>query len=233
MDYHTVQTWFKALKEANPNYNELDKFDALFDLKKYRDDELLDQFKNLLIDILSESVDLKTPEGFNIKDFFNPEHPYQFWTTKEEADENKKEFASTIKTIVKNLEAHLANKMQKEGFVPTYENDLSDESFVNLSDSEEYTPAQRKLITRYDAIFKLNKQIGHKSNLDESDIQTAKVALDTCLKNKPDWSERPFLQQLTDILSFGFKALYRAFFSNESKLEEKLDKSLSSPKPRV
>jgi hypothetical protein len=90
------------------------------------------------------------------------------------------------------------------------------------------TPKQEKLKTRYNAIRELDDQINDKNCLEIN--KTAKKALNSCLENHPDWSERSFLQKLTDVLSFPFKPLYRAFFSKERMFENELSQSIEGPK---
>jgi len=100
---------------------------------------------------------------------------------------------------------------------------------LSVLSSDEITPKQDKTRKRYEAILLLDKRIRNKLILDDIDILSAKDALNMCITNRPDWSERPFLQRLTDVLSFGFKPLFRFFTSKETELEEKLDQQL---KPR-
>ncbi|ARB92656.1 hypothetical protein [Legionella longbeachae] len=126
-----------------------------------------------------------------------------------------------IKSIIKDYKEHLKGKLEQEGLKKTPEGDI-----VTLNNEKVFTPKQQKLINRYNAISGVNADFESKKELSEVEISTAKKALQTCLENKPEWSERPFLQKLTDVLSIGFKPLYRAFFSKESKMEEQLDKQL-------
>ena len=123
-----------------------------------------------------------------------------------------------IKVAVKEYSEYLSKKATNE--------DL----FNDYSVSHEKTTKRGKLEKRYIAISKLNKDIKDKDFLDDNDIKNAKDALSICLDNKPNWSERSFLQKLTDVLSMGFKPLYRAFFSKEKELEKKLGDELSQSK---
>lgn len=129
-----------------------------------------------------------------------------------------------IKTAVEEYRAHLAEKIKEENIViPTDGRDTSNEM----------SPKQQKLVKRYETISELSERIKDKPRLDESDQQAAKKALDTCLKNKPEWSEEPFLRKLTDVLSFGLTALYREFVSKETELKGGVEQELSNlgPKP--
>ena len=73
-------------------------------------------------------------------------------------------------------------------------------------------------------------KIKDKESLTASDMKFAKEQIKKCLDNKPDWTERPFLQKLTDVLSFGIKPLYRAFFSKEKELQKTMEQSIDAPK---
>lgn len=128
-----------------------------------------------------------------------------------------------IKTTVSELKDHLKNKIDREGAY------IFDNKGHPIASSPEISSKNKKLATRYNAIFELDRRIKDKNILDPDDLQEAKNTLNVCLSNKPGWSERPLLQKLTDVLSFGFKALYRAFTSKEKELEDKVDQSL---KPR-
>jgi hypothetical protein len=101
---------------------------------------------------------------------------------------------------------------------------------LDNDDSNKSTAYYMKLQTRLAAIKELNTRIENKESLEEADIKQVKSTLQTCLSNKPDWSERPFLQILTDILSFGFKPLYRFFNSREKDFESELSQSVKKSK---
>ena len=85
---------------------------------------------------------------------------------------------------------------------------------------ENTPPILKKMLTRYQNISDLAATLASKKTLNHSDIKLATNKIITCLNNKPDWSERPFLQKLTDVLSLGIKPLYRAFFSKEKTLQK-------------
>lgn len=129
-----------------------------------------------------------------------------------------------LKVIVSEYKEHLANEVKKEGF--------SIASGAIQPTAEDITTYQQKLINRYNAINELSNIIQGKNSLNATEIKEAKHAVKTCLNNKPEWSERPFLQKLTDGLSLGFKALYRAFYSTESIAEKQIEQVLSGPKMR-
>ncbi|MBA2657347.1 MAG: hypothetical protein H0U70_10285 [Tatlockia sp.] len=246
MEYKVISAWYEAVRDANPDHEELKKFQDLFDLKKSKLelDELglFDKF-TLFLTQASADEDLEIPEEISRPStFFDNYSASKFWSSKEDTQEEsnlsqKSSSPSTdvvsikIKTIVNNLKDHLASKLEKEHLIAADSSDPGEESFSGSLSSEKLTAKQDKLLKRYDAIFKLSKRLESKSSFEESDMKATKDALQTCLSNKPDWSERPFLQQLTDICSLGFKALYRAYFSEESKLEKKLENTLNHPKP--
>jgi hypothetical protein len=123
-----------------------------------------------------------------------------------------------LKNIVTDYKTHLEKQLQQEGLP------------ISAKASEAKTPMQEKLINRYQAITQLQEQIKEQKLLDLSNKASAKEALSTCLKNKPDWSERPFLVKLTDVLSLGIKPIYRAYFSKEAKMEQDIQHTLSTPK---
>lgn len=116
------------------------------------------------------------------------------------------------------------------------QNEIKKEDCFTINDAGQVVPSnvemniyQEKLYNRYEAIWELDKKIRDKTPLDDNDIKMARKKVSECLSNKPNWSERPFLQKFTDILSMGFKPLYRAFISEESNMEKELSHSL---KPR-
>lgn len=136
----------------------------------------------------------------------------------------KQQQQQQIKTTVSEYRLHLEGKMKGEGCF-TFSEDGS------ITANEALTTKQQKLMTRYVAMRDLDESIKGKTTLDEKDIETARDALRTCLDNKPDWSERPFLQKLTDVLSLGFKALFRAFNSREAGMEKDLEQLVSKRRP--
>lgn len=139
----------------------------------------------------------------------------------QEAEEQEKQnFANQIKTTTSELFEHLNDKLADEGFI------FTEQGLASLHKNDERTPKQQKLINRHFAMHQLHERIKDKTTLDGGDIEAAERALKTCLNNKPEWSERPFLQKLVDVLSVGMTALYRAFNSKETELEEKLSNSL-------
>ncbi len=125
-----------------------------------------------------------------------------------------------LKEVVSDYEAHLAKKIEELNFLISKEEGVI--SISNLN-KEDITPAQQKLLNRYQAIAAFNEKMKDTRSINESTFSEAQDVFITCLKNKPDWSERPFLQRLTDVLSVGFKPLYRAFFSKEAQLEKKIE----------
>ena len=121
--------------------------------------------------------------------------------------------------------------------VPAYRDHLKAkliENGVNLDTIKEIQPGTlpriQKLINRYNAIVTLDIKIKDKVYITLDDIEYAKTTVTTCLKNKPTWSERPFLQQLTDVLSLGLKFLYREFFSKEKDFQKKMEQAVNPPK---
>ncbi len=133
------------------------------------------------------------------------------------------------KTIIQTLsqyEAHLRQKLISEGLLVLQklksEGQLAD---VMIRVDALTTTKQQKLLTRYKAIRAVYNDIKDNSPLNKEEYKKVKDAVITCQENKPAWSERAFLQKLTDIFSLGFKPLYRFFFSKEAQLEEKLQES--------
>ena len=116
-----------------------------------------------------------------------------------------------IKSTIEEYYKHLGDKLSAEGIT------AQDKSF-------EYSPKQNKLIARYKAIQNVHNNIKNNTELTSDEINSVKEAVEECINNRPDWSERPFLQKLTDVLSLGLKPLYRAFLSKEAILQNKLGK---------
>ncbi|WP_019218449.1 hypothetical protein [Legionella tunisiensis] len=89
----------------------------------------------------------------------------------------------------------MEDKLVKEGLLP--------EDVLKVTDNEEYSPMQQKLVNRYHAIDKVHKLYEKIESTDitgsidkEAAKEAAKEVVKTCLDNKPDWSERPFLQKI-------------------------------------
>ncbi len=88
------------------------------------------------------------------------------------------------------------------------------------------------MIKRYQAVLDLEERIKDKNSLTAKDMKFAKEQIKKCLDNNPDWTERPFLQKLIDVLIFGIKPLYQAFFSKEKELQKTMEQSIKIPKMR-
>lgn len=151
-------------------------------------------------------------------------HQYRqkYFTPREEPinkDAATKKKEETIINTISLYRDHLRKKMENEGL-------------FEYASSYRTTAKQDKLIKRYEAINNVYYQINKKSSLNGNEFENVKDAVSTCLRNKPEWSERSFLQKLTDILSLGLKLLYRGFFSKEKQLEEKLQNELDLPSHR-
>ena len=126
-----------------------------------------------------------------------------------------------LKDVAKNYQSHLENKLKEKGFN------------IPLKDMpEDISPITKRLITRYKTVLELNQKINDKENWNKHDVDFAKDKIKICLDNTPDWSERPYVQKLTDILTLGLKALFRSFFSKERALQNTLEQSIETPKPR-
>lgn len=126
-----------------------------------------------------------------------------------------------LKFVINNYLLHLEKKLK--------DNEISFTPGQPLSTEEVTSPIKRKLITRYNVIVNLDKTLGH--NTIKEDIESAKLALKECTENKPDWSERPWLQMLTDVLSMGLKPLWRAFNSKETEHEKTLQETIEPTAP--
>ena len=109
---------------------------------------------------------------------------------------------------------HLGMKLESQGM----------NSNFTTSSKQPYSPKQVKLNKRYQAISELLSKIPPDMNdlYEPNQIKAAKDAVAICCENKPSWSERPFLQKLTDVLTLGFKPLYRAYFSKEALFQKKI-----------
>ena len=94
---------------------------------------------------------------------------------------------------------------------------------------DDSSPYIKKLVTRYNTIFDLHSTIKDKPILEIADLTSAKNAVNCCANNKPEWSERPFLQKLTDRLSLGLKVIYRAFFSKEADFQDTIEQAATIP----
>lgn len=139
------------------------------------------------------------------------------------ADEVKAQH-HTMLVLKENIHAykeHLVSKLAERGveFIPPLERI-----------SENTPPILQKMIQRYHAISNIEHSIRNKQSLSKTDMDFAKTQVKTCLENKPDWSERPFLQKLTDVLSLGMKPLYRAYFSKEKDMQSAIEQVIEPPK---
>lgn len=110
--------------------------------------------------------------------------------------------------IASDYRDHLQTKIDKAGLT---------------NDSDLISSSQADLLIRYNALNDFLNLYKYDSNVQNNMKQTGSDVLKICLNHHPDWSERPFLQKFTDVLSFGFKPLYRAYFSPEVRLASKLE----------
>lgn len=108
---------------------------------------------------------------------------------------------------------HLESKLEENGIKIPLSGDLSTEA----------SPIIQKLIIRYESILQLESRLENKEYLTLDDKKFAKQQVKKCLNNTPYWSERPFLQKLTDVLSLGMTALYRSIISKEKELEKAME----------
>lgn len=107
--------------------------------------------------------------------------------------------------------SHLKLKLESNGINPS-----------ELGEIHTKNPAYDKMITRYMIISQLNDRIQTQLSLSKKDVQEVKNDIVACIKNQPNWHERPFIQKLCDILSLGLIPLYRFFFSKEKKFQSNL-----------
>lgn len=124
-------------------------------------------------------------------------------------------FIRNINKIVSGYQAHLLAKLSSAG-VRVY----PDGTMSTLS--KDLPKAVQLLINRYQAITELHDHIKDKKILTNEDLAIAKNSFTKCKDNHPDWSERTFIQKLTDILSLGLKPLYRTLFSREAQLSKEM-----------
>jgi hypothetical protein len=130
-----------------------------------------------------------------------------------------KKNGESIKDIMNKYQTHLSKKMQ-DNFGDGYT------KFKHVV-FEEHNPDgltkyQIKLVNRYVQVTQACDYFS-KNGVDAVAVDRAKVAAKDCINQRPDWSERPFLQKLTDFLSLGVKPLYRAFSSKEKPLMKDLE----------
>lgn len=124
---------------------------------------------------------------------------------------------AVLKDNIPTYKSHLENKLKENGVVIPPPKEMHDAPPTII----------KKLVTRYQAVSDIENRIKDKESLNEIDMKFVKEKIKICLDHKPDWSERPFLQKLTDVLSFGIKPLYRAFFSKEKELQKTLEQSIT------
>lgn len=132
-------------------------------------------------------------------------------------------FVRNIKKTVEGYQALLLAKITSAG-VRVY----PDGTMSTLS--KDMPKTVQLLINRYQAITELHDHIKDKKMLTAEDLATAKNSFTKCKNNHPGWSERTFVQKLTDILSLGFKPLYRTLFSQEARLSKEIATILPSAK---
>ncbi|MBA2649360.1 MAG: hypothetical protein H0U75_07155 [Legionella sp.] len=124
-----------------------------------------------------------------------------------------KENTEKFKEYALSYQHHLEKKILKMGTVtPGYQSNV-----LNIELSQ-------KLQRRYEASISLTT-LSQTGTLSSRDVKEANGLLEKILDNRPDWSERPLLQQITDFLTLGLKPLYRGFFSKEKDLQQKLKDS--------
>jgi hypothetical protein len=136
-------------------------------------------------------------------------------------EEGKKRVsANALKKVVHDYLDHLTKKLTENGILVSRTHEV-------LRSTQEDSPVIKNQIKRYTAIFSLYTIIKDKKSLDDDDINQALQTVATCTKSRPAWSERPFLQRLMDILSFGIRPLYRSFFSKEVRLQQEIEHAIT------
>lgn len=124
--------------------------------------------------------------------------------------------------------SHLKEKMERNGYI------------INEVNGE-YEPGHNSdkcLENRFHALREMKNII---SDLDPNPNQSTELPdqltilenqFATCRKNKPSWSEIPFLKKLIDILLSGFTVGFRGFFSKENSFQNSLGEKLTTS-PRL
>lgn len=141
----------------------------------------------------------------------------------------------SFKKHIADYQTYLENELMKEGIMiecPGGEQPgrfkIQDENLTSMSDSDEYSPRQSKLITRLMAINEINMQIYNKEQFDAEDARVIGHNLAICKRNEPSWFERRLLDKLTDIFTFGIKPLVRAIMNQEGKINKEIDQNAAN-----
>lgn len=219
----------KFLQQFETDYS-LIKVEGAFDAEKIGEkwgEEILKQANHKVIcqkslDKIMEIYDLLEQKGSQAANLFQL---YTAISTAIPLIKEKKEKKEIIETLQEYKE-HLQEKAIKKGL-------NFDSKGESLELPENLSGYQLKLKERYDAI-KEACQIATSSEgntLNSEDKEKIKKCFKKCTENRPDWSERPFLQKLTDVLSFGMKPLFRGFFSNEKTKIKNLNDNFPSRAP--
>jgi hypothetical protein len=86
----------------------------------------------------------------------------------------------------------------------------------------------QKLAERYNLISQLTVNLENKDILNHQDKEEARDVLNICLNAEPSWSERPFLQKISDFFNTCFKTNYKTYIpSQEDKFIEDAQKTLN------
>jgi hypothetical protein len=133
--------------------------------------------------------------------------------------------ADALKRAVHDYLEHLTKKLTGNGILVAKKNK---DALPMLG----YSPVITNQIKRYNAILALNNKIDSKTTLNDDDIQQARKTVEICGKSRPAWSERPLLQRIIDILSFGIRPLYCSFFSKEVRLQKEIEHSIIPTIPK-
>ncbi|MFA5960873.1 MAG: hypothetical protein WC785_10200 [Tatlockia sp.] len=175
------------------------------------------------MDKLDQRINQQERNDTNANNLYRLTETYQALATVINENNNKQKLKD-LKQITGDYKHHLDQKFKENGFIRT-------ETGIQRNDNKPLTSKQEKMINRYTAVVNLEETLKNKKTMRDEDVVAAKETLTTCLNNKPDWSERPFLQRFTDLLSAGLKPLYRSFFSKESQFQKEIDETLPKPKP--
>lgn len=113
-----------------------------------------------------------------------------------------------MQLLAEATEAYHVMKVLKET-LPAYKAHLEDNlsaNGVNIPPPkempEETSSMVKEMLTRYQAVLSLEKIIQGKENLGPDDMKLVEEQIKKRLDNKANWSERLFLQKLTDVFSF-------------------------------
>lgn len=208
-------------------------------LRKITKDYLADlsrQLDSLLLTVYSDpdleqrgAIDPKTKYRARLfiapKDSENLIHEYAMFITPKELHEYIMSKAHTLRSrgyqrfclegkSISHSTGYNEGDLKKRDRYPL-ELELAQTGIGYIISHPKYEGKANRLLSRLTAVAKLNQELVQTEKMTVALEKQIKDTCQICLKNKPAWSERPFLDKLKDFMTLGLRYLF--FHKNDAR----------------